>query len=125
MEPRTQDQATEQSFGGQAKEQSFGSSHGASGSGANTTDDREVVRAISYPFGDRQRAELDQQFTYHPPQPNQLPRYEAIRQKARELAELYVTSTPPSREQSLAITNLQTSAFWANAAIARNEVPSL
>ena len=108
-----------------AGEQQFGAAHGAGGSasfgGATATADGEKEVLRSYPYGDRQRAEIEMQFTYHPPQPDQIPRYEAIRQKARELAELYMTSTPPSREQSLAITDLRRSAFWANASIALNE----
>jgi len=32
-----------------------------------------------------------------------------------------IQNTPPSREQSLAITHLEEAIFYANAAIARNE----
>lgn len=45
----------------------------------------------------------------------------AIREKAKELAYLIKNTTPKSREQSVALTELETSVFWANAAIARNE----
>lgn len=64
---------------------------------------------------------LAKNFTYHPPKGDQPQRYEAIRAKAKELAELIYDSTPESREQSIAMTNLEQSVFWANAAIARNE----
>ncbi|MGP3782344.1 Acb2/Tad1 domain-containing protein [Paenibacillus sp. 1A_MP2] len=37
------------------------------------------------------------------------------------MAELIDEQTPKSREQSLAMTNLEQAVFWANAAIARNE----
>lgn len=65
--------------------------------------------------------DLDNRFTYHPPQGSQQNRYVLIRDHAKELAEFIVSNTPDSREQSLAITNLEQAIFWANAAIARNE----
>lgn len=40
---------------------------------------------------------------------------------AKELAYMICQNTPTSREQSLALTNLEQAIFWANAAIARNE----
>lgn len=60
-------------------------------------------------------------FTYHPPKPDQIPRYEAIRAKGRELAEFILDNTPVSREQSTALTKVEEAVFHANAAIARNE----
>ncbi len=41
--------------------------------------------------------------------------------KAKEFALFIVENTPSSREQSLALTALEESVFWTNAAIARNE----
>lgn len=67
------------------------------------------------------RNKLSKNFTYHAPKPGQPERYEAIRAKAKELAELLTASCPPSRELSVALTELETAVFWANAAIARNE----
>ena len=64
---------------------------------------------------------LDRDFTYHAPKGDQQECYVALRAKAKELAELIVASTPASREQSIALTELETAVFWANAAIARNE----
>ena len=64
---------------------------------------------------------LENNFTYHAPNPGQQERYMAIREKAKELAYLIKDTTPPSREQSVAMTELETAVFWANAAIARNE----
>lgn len=68
-----------------------------------------------------QNDQLDVIWTYHPPKGSQPERYLAIRGKARELAELILETTPKSREQSVALTELETAIFWANAAIARNE----
>ena len=65
--------------------------------------------------------DLDNIFTYHAPKGDQQERYVAIRQKAKEFAELVQDTTPASREQSLAITAIQQATQWANAAIAINE----
>lgn len=65
--------------------------------------------------------DLDNRFTYHSPKGSQPERYVAIRNKAKELAQLYLDLTPSSREQSVALTELESSVMWANASIARNE----
>lgn len=65
------------------------------------------------------QGEIDNNFMYHPPKPGQQEKYEALRGKAKELAEMINSLCPVSREQSLAITNLEQSVFWANASIAR------
>ena len=65
--------------------------------------------------------DLEKRFTYHAPKPDQPEKYTAIRAKAKELAEMIVELVPESREQSLALTNLEQAVMWANAGIARNE----
>lgn len=70
-------------------------------------------------IADPDRHELLTRFTYHPPEGDQPERYEKLRDAAHELAELILELTPASREQSLAITKLEESSMWANAAIAR------
>lgn len=65
--------------------------------------------------------ELDIRFTYHAPKGDQPQRYVALRDKAKELAELIIASSKDSREQSLAITHLEEAVMWANAGIARRE----
>lgn len=67
------------------------------------------------------KARIERDFTYHPPKPGQLERYQALREKAKEMALLILDLTPASREQSLALTELEYSVMMANAAIARNE----
>lgn len=64
--------------------------------------------------------ELQNRFSYHAPNSWQVDAYQALRDKARELAELMDSLCPDSRELSVAMTQLETSIFWANAAIARN-----
>lgn len=59
-------------------------------------------------------------FKYHAPKPGQPEKYEAIREKAKEFAYLIEELAPNSRERSVALTKLEESMMWANAAIARN-----
>jgi hypothetical protein len=67
-------------------------------------------------------ANLDDLFRYHPPQGDQPDRYVALREEARKLAWMIESMCPDSREKSLAITSLQATVMWANAAIAIHEV---
>jgi hypothetical protein len=64
--------------------------------------------------------DLDNIYRYHAPLPGQTEKYQAIRDKAKELAQLLTESCPHSRELDVALTHLETSTMWANAAIARN-----
>lgn len=74
-----------------------------------------------YELSEQQEADLAKRFTYHRPQGDQPERYAALREDAHLLARLIVVLTPPSREQSLALTHLEDAVMWANASIARNE----
>jgi hypothetical protein len=65
--------------------------------------------------------ELHRRFSYHPPKNDQPRRYEQIRDHGRALAELVDLECPESREKSLALTKIEESVMWANAAIARRE----
>ncbi len=67
------------------------------------------------------KEELANRFTYHTPTEDQPERYTKLREMARIFAEHIVDLTPESREQSLALTNLEQTVMWANAAIARRE----
>ncbi len=60
-------------------------------------------------------------FTYHAPKDDQPERYNTIRLLARALAQNIIKNSYPSRERSLALTNLEQAVMWANAGIARNE----
>ncbi|MCM3294111.1 hypothetical protein M3661_28860 [Paenibacillus sp. MER 180] len=64
--------------------------------------------------------QIENNFSYHAPQPGQPEIYQEIREKAKELAYLIDDLAPNSREKSLAMTNLEQAVFWANAAVARN-----
>ncbi len=64
--------------------------------------------------------DLDHIYKYHPPKDGQPAKYEDIRAKAKELAEIIQKLCPESREKSVAFTQLETAVMWANVAIARN-----
>lgn len=65
--------------------------------------------------------DLDNIFTYHPPVGDQSEKYQKLREKAKEYAQLIVDLTPQSAEQTLAIRKVQEASMMANAAIAINE----
>lgn len=67
----------------------------------------------------RPSADIDNRFTYHPPTPERVKAHEAIRAAHKALALTIAEYVHPGREHSLALTNLEQSMFWANAAIAR------
>lgn len=76
---------------------------------------------------DRQKAARDKQlalaaieaeFSYHAPHGDQPQRYEALRAKARELAELIVETVPWCADRTAAIRKLRECVMTANAAIA-------
>ena len=63
---------------------------------------------------------IENAFTYHAPKDGQPEKYQAIREKAKELAYLIDELVPDGREKSLAQTNLEQATMWANAGIARS-----
>lgn len=63
---------------------------------------------------------IENTFAHHPPVGDQLERYNLLREHAKAFAYLIASSTPKSREQSLAFTHLEEAVFFANAAIARH-----
>ena len=65
--------------------------------------------------------DIEKNFTYHAPSPDQANRYETIRLFCKRAAEIIDRRCPESREKSLAMTKLEEAVMWANAAIARNE----
>ena len=68
--------------------------------------------------------ELAKRFKYHAPHGNQPTRFTEVRSLLNDVAIGLQLRCPPSRELSLAMTKLEEAVFWANAAIARNEVKS-
>lgn len=70
-------------------------------------------------FTTKANLEIENNFTYHAPTPEQAEMIVNIRDKARMFAYLIDNSAPDSREKSLAMTNLEQAVMWANAAIVR------
>jgi hypothetical protein len=64
--------------------------------------------------------DIENRFTYHKPDEHQAAYYELLRNTAKQFAKLIDTVCPEGREKALAITNLEQSVMWANAAIARS-----
>ncbi len=83
-------------------------------------DDESLVRMLN----ENVAKDLDaiaRAFTYHPaPDGRIAEKYEKLREAFRQLAILVALACPESREKAIAMTNLEQSNMWANAAIARN-----
>lgn len=62
--------------------------------------------------------EIAQRFTYHPATPVTGPMHDAVRLHHGDLAAWIEENIPPGREQSYALTKLQESMMWCNAAVA-------
>lgn len=67
------------------------------------------------------KEQIENWFTYHAPDPTDIPKYTALRDKAKELAHLIVELSPPCADQIAAIRKLRECVFTANAAIACGE----
>lgn len=80
----------------------------------------EVVHTYYRP-AEAELARIDGAFVYHPPQDDQGVRYNELRSEALNLAHRMAALCPYSRELSLALSSLEQSIMWANAAIARHE----
>ncbi len=66
----------------------------------------------------QQTNDIENRFSYHPATEVTGPRHDSVRAAYRTLAHFIAGQTPPGRHQSLALTALQESMMWANAAIA-------
>ena len=64
--------------------------------------------------------DIEKIFTYHSPTKEQATKYQAIRSKAKELAEIIVAITPYCCDQEFAIRKLRECVQIANASIALN-----
>lgn len=64
------------------------------------------------------KANVDDVFTYHAPNEDQLKRLQAVREKAKELAHAMLDNVPPCADQQAAMRLLREAVMTANAAIA-------
>ena len=62
--------------------------------------------------------DLNHIFKYHSPRPEQLPKYEAIREAGKNLAIIILAETPAGADQTAAIRKVREAVMTANAAIA-------
>lgn len=85
--------------------------------------DELIEQGVStiYPINEIEQKRLDNTFTYHSSKNDQAKRYEILRDMAKQYATLVMILCPPSRERSIALTEIEESNMQANAAIARNE----
>jgi hypothetical protein len=79
------------------------------------------MSAVTYtsPLSDEER----RRFRSHPPTPDTGPRHDRIRAAHLALAEIVAEIVPAGRHRSLALTALQESMMWANAAVACDTKP--
>jgi hypothetical protein len=67
-------------------------------------------------------ADLEDRFSYHPPRDSvETEKYKRIREMAKDFAYQVLDLAPEGREQALALTKIEETVFWANAAIARKQ----
>lgn len=64
--------------------------------------------------------DLDGLFTYHPPTPVSIPKYQAINDASKNLAKVILETCPPSRFRDQAIMYVTQVRMTANASIAVN-----
>lgn len=57
-------------------------------------------------------------FSYHRPSEEQIPKYQAIRDAAKNLATVIAANTPASADQTAALRHLREAVMTANAAVA-------
>ena len=74
-----------------------------------------------YPIDPQTQKMIDDNFTYHAPREDQIPRYNEMREQFRQTALMIARFTPPGRERAVALTQLQLANMVANAAIACGE----
>jgi hypothetical protein len=67
--------------------------------------------------------DIENRFTYHPPDSAKAELHEMVREKARALAHDLNGLLPEGREKALALTHLEMTVMWANAAIALSHLP--
>lgn len=75
----------------------------------------------SYPVSDQMDKRLKRDFQYHKVDEEQAERMQAVRDACYQLAYQIVRTSPPGREQSLALTALETVSMQFNAGVARLE----
>lgn len=65
--------------------------------------------------------DLENRFTYHSPDDEDIDKYQLIRGIAKDFAFLLTQHVPEGRELEIAVRKLEEAVFWANAGIARSK----
>lgn len=76
------------------------------------------VEARDFGLTDIDMANLDNWFSYHPPRPEQVPVFEAIRDAGHEMAEKIMSLVPNSPDRTVAIRHVREAVMAANASLA-------
>ena len=66
----------------------------------------------------QERADLDNWFRYHPPTPEQVPVFEAIRDAGYQMAETIIATVPASPDRTVAVRHIREAVMNANASLA-------
>lgn len=67
---------------------------------------------------------IDKPFAYHRPSPDGMQRINDVRRAYSDLKAVLEAACPPSRQLSVALTELETSAMWAIKAVVFNDPAS-
>lgn len=67
---------------------------------------------------EQERADLDNWFRYHPPAPEQIPAFQAIRDAGYQMAEVIMERVPASPDRTVAIRHIRDAVMNANASLA-------
>jgi len=85
--------------------------------------EKQTEEMLKEGYAKKAKAEIELRFIYHKPREGQPEKYTTLRDEAKRMALMINELCPDSREKSLAVTNLEQSIMWANAAIARRDFP--
>lgn len=69
-------------------------------------------------------SDLDNWFTYHPPQPGQPETYQHLRAAGQAFAATILDLVPPGEERRQALRDVRSAVMWSNAAIACSAKPT-
>jgi len=65
------------------------------------------------------KEQIDNTFTYHPPMLEDVPKFNSLRNTAKDFAHMIDALCPDGTDKTEALKKLQECVMWANAAIAR------
>lgn len=69
-------------------------------------------------LNDAEQQFLDDVFSYHAPEPEQIPKYNALREGAKAFARVIMENCPSCADRSTAIRKVREAVMTANAAVA-------